>query len=158
MPQVIFLDTGPLSLATKRRGQSREADDCRQWVINLMLAGRRIIVPEIADYEVRRELIRAGQTAGLARLDAFNTAQPDRYLPITTDAMRRAANLWAQARNAGYATADPHALDCDVILAAQALTWCDAIGLPPSEVVVASVNVRHIARFIAADLWENITP
>ena len=38
-------------------------------VESLLLSGYQIIVPEIADYEVRRELLRAGKTRGLARLD-----------------------------------------------------------------------------------------
>ncbi len=148
---VIVLDTTPLGLVTQRLGLP-VADACRQWVLDLITAGHRVIVPEVADYEVRRELVRAAKTAGIRRLDEFNAAAPDRYLPITTEAMRLAADLWAQARNAGVATADAQALDGDVILAAQSLS----LGLPSAEIIVASKNVRHLSRFIAADLWENI--
>ena len=66
--------------------------------------------------------------------------------------MLKAAELWADARNRGVSTADAKALDGDVILAAQALTS----GLPHSEIVVASVNVRHISRYVASDVWQNI--
>jgi hypothetical protein len=55
-----------------------------------------VIVPEIADYEVRRELLRAKKERGLARLDAL--ASRLKYLPITTAAMRQAAVFWAEAR------------------------------------------------------------
>ncbi|HZO89832.1 MAG TPA: hypothetical protein VFB38_16000 [Chthonomonadaceae bacterium] len=68
--------------------------------------------------------------------------------------MLLAADLWAQARNQGIPTADARALDADVILVAQALT----AGLPASEIIVATSNIRHIGRFIAADLWSNIHP
>jgi predicted nucleic acid-binding protein len=77
-----------------------------------------VIVPEIADYEVRRELIRRNSQRALANLDQLCTQLE--YLPITTRGMRLAANLWAQARNAGLPTAAGHALDGDVVLAAQA--------------------------------------
>jgi hypothetical protein len=51
-------------------------------------------------------------------------------------------------------TADPKELDCDVLIAAQALT----IGVPSSELVVATTNVGHLSRFVTADLWVNIIP
>ena len=66
-------------------------------MVGLLLdSGRRILVPEIADYEVRRELIRAGKTKGLARLDELKMTLG--YLPITTAAMLKAAEFWAYAR------------------------------------------------------------
>ena len=107
-------------------------------------------MPEIADYEIRRELIRAKKTSGLARLDALIGQVPSRYLAITTPIMRLAAELWAQARTRGLPTADPKELDADVVLAAQALSLGDA------KVMVATVNVGHIAQFVAADVWQNI--
>jgi predicted nucleic acid-binding protein len=154
MLQAVFLDSGPLGLVTKRPGKSKEVDDCLQWITDLVYAGCRVVVSEVSDFEVRRELIRAGQSAGIARLDAFNTARADRYLPITTQAMRLAAELWAKTRNMGVPTADARALDADVILAAQALS----AGLPHVEIVVASVNVRHISRIVPSEEWRNIVP
>lgn len=151
MIRAVFLDSHPLSLASQRRGKPT-ADACKRWVAMLSRAGIRVYVPEITDYEVRRELIRAGKTAGISRLDVMKTTA--HYLPVTTEAMLKAAELWAQARNAGVATADPKALDIDVILAAQALT----AGYPSAEVIVATGNVAHLSHFVAADLWENITP
>jgi hypothetical protein len=48
------------------------------------------IVPEIADYEVRRELIRSTRLASLARLDWRKTTFT--YAPITTPVMLLAAS------------------------------------------------------------------
>jgi predicted nucleic acid-binding protein len=151
--QTVFLDSGPLGLVTKPL-RATEVIAINKWVRTLDRAGVRIVVPEIADYEIRRELIRAGATAGIARLDAFNTARQDRYLPISTGAMLRAADLWAEARNRGYATADPKAIDGDVILAAQVLV----MGLLTSEFIVATDNVGHLSRYVPAAEWRNITP
>jgi hypothetical protein len=53
-------------------------------------------VPEIADYEVRRELLRANKVRGIARLDLLKNSIG--YLPLTTPIMLKAAELWAQAR------------------------------------------------------------
>ena len=104
-----------------------------------------VFVSEIADYEVRRELLRADRPVGLARLNALKTILP--YLPLTTPIMLRAAELWAEARRRGRPTADPQALDCDVILAAQAL----AMGA-----TIVTDNVGHLALFVEAKRWRDI--
>ncbi len=49
--------------------------------------------------------------------------------------------------------ADDSALDCDVILAAQALLVAED-GL---EVIVATRNVGHLGRFVDARDWEMIS-
>jgi predicted nucleic acid-binding protein len=107
-----------------------------------------VIVPEIADYEVRRELLRANKVKGIAKLDAL--ADLLEYLPITTAAMRRAALFWAQARQQGRPTAGDKTLDADMILAAQAM----ALGV--ADVVIATTNVGHLSRFAPAELWHKI--
>jgi predicted nucleic acid-binding protein len=147
----VFLDTGPLGTVSNPKSSS-EGDACKAWLQGLVARGTRVLVPEIGDYEVRRELLRAGKTAGLARLDVVKAALE--YLPITTEAMLLAADLWAQVRRQGQPTADAKSLDGDVILAAQALT----LGLPADRIVIATVNVGHFARFIAAARrWQDIT-
>jgi len=147
----VVLDAGPLGLASKPRGKP-DADRCREWLRALDAAGARIVVPEVADYEVRRELIRAGATAGLARLDRLESVLD--FDPITSPAMRRAAELWAAVRKAGVPTADPLALDADCILAAQA--WL--LGSPGDAVTIATTNARHLTRFPGTDarFWEAI--
>jgi predicted nucleic acid-binding protein len=107
-----------------------------------------VIIPEIADYEVRRELLRANKVRGIARLDEL--ANSIEYLPITTTAMRQAAMFWAQARQQGQPTASDKTIDSDMILAAQAMT------LDVVDVVIATTNVGHLSRFAIADLWQNI--
>ena len=151
MIRVIALDTSPLSLLASPR-KSAEVLAINRWAAEHIRVGRRLVVPAIADYEVRRELIRLNRTHSLARLDAFNTAIEDRYLPLSDAALRLAATLWAQARKAGTPTADPKELDCDVRIAAQALS----LGVPAGELVVATTNVGHLARFVTALPWTSI--
>lgn len=153
MSLAVVLDTGPLGILTNPR-RPPETVGALTWAVAMIRAGHRFIVPAIADYEVRRELERAGKTAGLVALDAWNGVASDRYLPLSDSALRLGATLWARARNAGTTTADPKELDADVLIAAQALD----IGLPPSDFIVATVNVGHLALFVPADLWANITP
>lgn len=152
MSGTVILDSTPLGLVTQRPGRSPEADACQQWLRNLALSGWDVYLPEITDYEVRRELTRLGNATSLARLDLL--ASTAIYLPLTTAAMRLASDLWAQARNGGWATADPHALDGDVILAAQAL----ALTPTPTGLVVATGNVAHLSRYLPAQEWTVIVP
>ncbi|MGH7138178.1 MAG: PIN domain-containing protein [Pirellulales bacterium] len=148
MARLVLLDSGPLGLLTAPPHKAA-SKSCARWLANLVDAGCRVVVPEITDYELRRELLRAGKTASVRRLDALERATE--YLPITTAAMRRAAEVWAQARQRGQPTASDNTIDADMILIGQA----DVLGLP---LVVATTNVGHLARFVAADLWENISP
>lgn len=151
MSRVIVLDSTPLALFLQRRSYLRAAE-CSDWVARHINAGDRFIVPEIIDYEVRRELLRLGKTGAIRRLDLFNRAEPDRLLPVSSDALRKAAELWAQVRRKGMPTADIHALDVDVILAAQVLTT----DFGSDDVIVATGNVSHLSPIIRADQWDRI--
>jgi hypothetical protein len=87
MSRLVVLDAGPLGLVTNPRA-TPAAIECREWLIKRIADGDQILVPEIADYEIRRELIRAKKKNGLARLNAFNAQTASRYLPITTATMQ----------------------------------------------------------------------
>src|SRR5262249_50795138 len=141
---------GVLGLLRTPAGKSVEAADCARWLAACMQAGKRVLVPEITDYEVRRELIRLGKAKAISQLDALAGATED--LPLPTTAMRRAAELWAQARQTGQPTSGDKTIDADIILAAQALT------LGVADVVVATTNVAHLGLFVSAENWQNIAP
>lgn len=111
-------------------------------------------VPEIADYELRRELLRADKTKSIERLDQLKELIG--YLPLTTGAMLVAAQLWAEVRNQGQPTASDKALDADVILAAQAILLEDSGE--DTKVMVAADNVKHLSRFVTALPLNKIEP
>lgn len=150
MSKIIVLDSGPLGMISNPRAKSAQVQACQQWFRSIIQSGYTIAIPEISDYEVRRELIRTDRHRSIQQLDQLklNTI----YLPITTDAILRAAQLWAIVRQKGQSTADPLALDGDVILAAQVIEAFE----PKSNVIVATTNVAHISRFVQADIWQNI--
>jgi hypothetical protein len=151
MPEFVLLDSGPLGFASGRPG-SPLPDQCRHWIDDLLARGVDVIVPEIADYEVRRELIRVGAYPSLHRLDQLVATGRLSYVPVTTVKWRRAAEFWADARARGVPTASRDALDADVILAACAAT----IGQPGDIVMVATMNVGHLARYCDARFWTSI--
>ncbi len=146
---MVLLDAGPLSLVTHPRPErNREA---ALWLGGLLEAGVLVQVPEVSDYEVRRELLRSGKTGSIVRLDRL--AEEIGYLPITTEAMRLAARFWADARNRGQPAASDESLDADVILAAQARLAEDEGA---NTVEVATTNPRHLSRFVDAKDWQDI--
>ena len=149
MSRIVLLDAGPLGLVTNPNASPQSAA-CAEWLQTLASRRARILLPEIADYEVRRELLRANKVKGIERLDAL--ARLLEYLPLTTTAMRQAALFWAQARQQGQPTAGDKTIDGDMILAGQ------AFALSESDAVIATTNVGHLARFAPADLWQNIAP
>lgn len=146
---IILLDAGPLSLITNPKGGT-EAEACNLWMEGLLGQGIQVFVPEIADYEVRRELLRADKKQGLERLDAFKELVG--FAPIKTAVVQKAAEYWARARKMGKQTADDKALDCDMFLVAQATE----LGHSGQSVVIATTNVRHLSVFAQASRWEEI--
>jgi predicted nucleic acid-binding protein len=146
MSRIVLLDSGPLGLLSHPDRPAGITD----WADALAQAGSRLGIPEIADYEVRRELLRARKLRGVRRLD--NLKRQYLYLAITTPAMLRAAELWAEARRVGRPAAVDAGLDGDMILAAQAILAREE----GHEVIVATDNVRHLSLFVDAKEWQDI--
>ena len=148
MSMIVLLDAGPLGMITNPRS-SPENQACKSWLAKLAYNGVEVI-PEIAYYELRGELLRAGKDRGLGRLDALKGMLG--YAPITTPVMLKAAEFWATARKLGRQSADDASLDADMILAAQA----GAMARDGDETVIATTNVRHLALFSSARIWREI--
>lgn len=165
MRRLVLLDAGPLGLAANPRA-SEAGEACRAWIKRLMAGGVEVFIPEVADYEVRREALfnslpkGAARWRGVARLDTLEPSRAiDRldtlragldFLPITSAAMHRAAQFWALVRRQGAPTAAEGRLDADAILAGQATT----AGGRGDAVTIATANVRHLARFPGIDARE----
>lgn len=143
---IVLLDSSPLGRLANPKPKG-EAKECIAWLESLIAGHVRVLVPEISDYEVRRELLRIGSVDAVNRLNALKSQLG--FLPLNTSVMLRAAELWANIRNQGLQTANDKALDGDVILAAQAL---EVHGK------VATENVGHLARLVDAHHWRDIKP
>lgn len=148
----IFLDTFPASSVSKQAGEKITISDlCRQWINQSEREGHQILVPAVVYYEVLRELELRGADQQIVRLKNY-CLRPERFLPILTDHLELAAQLWARARTMGRPTADRVSLDADVILVAQVLS----LGLSPSEFIIATTNPSHLSMFAPAKLWSEI--
>jgi predicted nucleic acid-binding protein len=149
MTPIILLDSTPVGLITNPKATPL-AIECQQWLGSLIDRQYHVVLPEIIDYEVRRELLRANKLNSICRLNALKSELT--YLPITTEVMLKAAEMWAQVRQQGKPTADNQALDGDVILAAQALL----LARQEFPYVIATSNTKHLLLFAEAKNWQEI--
>jgi predicted nucleic acid-binding protein len=137
MSQIILLDETPLSQVTHPRIKR----EVKLWLSSLLASETVVKVPEIVDYELRRELLRQGKQESIQRLDEF--VNEVGLIPITRETMKEAAELWAWIRKQGKPTAPDPSLDADVILATQAI-----LKLKEHEKsIVITANFKHISRF-----------
>lgn len=148
MAKVILLDTGVLGMIIHPRPNT----EILKWIERLGRDDAELWISEIVDYELRRKLIHLGFTQSIYRLDALKAAV--NYIPITTDTMLRAAELWAEARKQGKPTAGDTALDVDMILSAQAVLLNE--NRDDDDVIIATGNVGHLSLFADARLWQDI--
>ena len=147
---ILLLDTGLLGeLCHPKQERHRSL---WAWLFRLLddEAGHRVLLPEIADYELRRELLRLAKRqpsseSSLRRLDELG--EELEYLPLQTETLRRAAELWADARQMGLGTAPMESIDADVILAAQARQ----VGG-----TVVTGNRKHLSRYVPVADWEEL--
>jgi predicted nucleic acid-binding protein len=149
MTPIILLDSTPVGLITNPKA-TPQAIECQQWLSSLLDRQYHVVLPEIIDYEVRRELLRANKINSIRRLDILKSELT--YLPITTEVMLKAAEMWAQIRQQGKPTANNQALDGDVILAAQALL----LARQEFSYMIATSNTKHLLLFAEAKDWREI--
>jgi predicted nucleic acid-binding protein len=111
-----------------------------------------VVLPAIADYEVRRGLLVARASAGLRRLDALKSEFT--FREVGPADLKRAAELWAYASRRGGPIAGPYDLGADAIVAAQAIH----AGKPGHSIIIATDNLRHFERFpqIEAITWQKL--
>jgi hypothetical protein len=149
MSTIVLLDAGPLGMLCNPNA-TPTTRDCNLWLEALLQKGAHVYIPEIADYEIRRELLRIKHVTSIQQLDALK--QQLMYLPLTTPMMLKAAEFWAQMRQQGLPTAHEKALDADVILAAQAAI----LSQSNNTVIIATTNVGHLSRMVTAFPWPEI--
>ena len=122
----------------------------------MLSRGIYVVTSDICDYEVRRSLILESKKKpninSIESLDELKNIVT--FLPLTSQAMLEAAELWAKARNQGIPTAGEKSLDVDVIICAQWQILTEEY--PGRYIVIATTNVKHISYFAETKLWQDI--
>jgi hypothetical protein len=76
MARLILLDSGPLGMIV-RAPSKPQIVRCITWLNTISATGATVVIPEIAHYEVRRELFRIRAVGSLRRLgNAGRAPQP----------------------------------------------------------------------------------
>ena len=154
MARLFVLDSGPLGMIVRAPSKPHIVR-CLTWLKTIQATGAVVIIPEIAHYEVRRELLRIRAVGSLRRLDyALDPSSGLEHLLLTADAIVKAAEFWAILRQSGIPTSSRDALDADAILAGQGAL----AGQPGDTVTIATMNLAHLNRFpgIDAQNWDQI--
>lgn len=139
----MFLDSGPLGEITNPRLRPH----INQWIQFAKRNGIALRVAEITDYELRRNLMLEGLEKSIGNLNKFK--QTKRFVPLTSEALLKACEIWAWLHSNGNATSHIKNIDADVILAAQALSQKKDFD----QVIILTENLNHIPRFSAFGIF-----
>ncbi len=153
---IVFIDSSILGILANPN-KIGEANKCREWLYSLLAKGVYVCSSIICDFEVRRSLIleshRKPHLASIQNLDQLQEIIS--FLPVTSELLKEASNLWAYAREQGIPTADSNSLDIDIIICSH---WQQLKEeFPGRYIVIATTNVKHLSRFAEAKTWINIT-
>ncbi len=149
MTKAILLDSTPLGQIT----HPKVKPEIREWLEKINQENINLLIPEIVDYELRRQLLLNNRFKSIARLDALIE---NRLVLINRETILKACELWAWIRQQGLPTADKNNIDGDVILSAQAILQKQFY----QEVIIVTENVKHLSRFcvygIIVEKWSEI--
>lgn len=164
---IVFLDTNILGLICNKNISFDECQQCKKWFDTLFLRGVRIVTSDLCHYEVMRGLISSSIRLSKAGFQPTNEAAPGikslellkvdgflEFLPVSTEALDLAANLWARAFTSGQTTRDEKDIDIDIIISAQYQLLRDEF--PGQRVIMATTNLKHLSIFCDAANWRDI--
>lgn len=159
---LIALDSGPLGDIVNPN-DNPHTRKIRLWMRSHIDAGDDFLLPEIADYEVRRsEILQVliapfGPCISHAALYLLDQLKSQiEYLPLTTGSMIQAAELWAETQK-GKSSVSPK-LDGDAILAGQVIVRSNNTD----RIVIATMNLKDFlvmnfsTPLVTAQEWDKI--
>lgn len=156
---IVFLDTNILGLICNKNVSFDECQQCKKWFDPLFIRGVRIVTSDLCHYEVMRGLIsssiRSAEAApGIKSLELLKADGFLEFIPVSTEALDLAANLWARAFTSGQTTRDEKDIDIDIIISAQYQILRDEF--PGQRVIMATTNLKHLSIFCDAANWRDI--
>lgn len=147
-----LLATPDKSVAFEDERESTEIYRCTEWLYRLLSRGVRVVIPDICDYEVRRELIRI-DSSSIEHLNSLRELLDCRE--VTFDILEHAAKLWAESRKISQPNTVQENIDVDCIISA----YCHILEQenPGREVILATKNIKDFQRTTKCAHWQDIT-
>jgi toxin FitB len=146
MTGLIILDSAPLGFFCNPKNR----DNYKKLSNFVKSLNFSIGVPEIIDYELRRNLELENLQKSISLLSQFQ--QRRQLISLESEDLIRAAELWAWCRKQGSTTTENKGIDIDVILVSQALSRKDFFN----KVVILTIDTGDLSVFcdLGLHLWD----
>lgn len=156
---IVFIDTNILGLISNENTSFDEAQQCKKWFSTLLIRSVRVVTSDLCNYEEMRGLLSSSiskkeAVPGIKSLEVLKADGFLEFLPVSTEALDLAANLWARASTTGQTTRDEKDIDIDIIISAQYQLLNDEF--PGQRVIMATTNLKHLSIFCEAAHWRDI--
>jgi predicted nucleic acid-binding protein len=156
---IVFIDTNILGLISNENTLFEEAQQCKKWFSTLLRRSVRVITSDLCTYEEMRGLLSSSilnkeVAPGIKSLEFLRADGFLEFLPVSTEALDLAAELWARASTSGQTTRDEKDIDIDIIISAQYQLLRDEF--PGQQVIMATTNLKHLSIFCEAAHWRDV--
>lgn len=155
---IVILDSGILDLISTSAksisiAKNSEIEQCTEWFYYLLSKGVFVTTSDICYYEVRRKFVHI-KSESVQILDELREIID--FLPLTTEVVKKASELWAEVRWQNIPTADSKTLDADMMISALWVILSEES--PGQSVFIATKNVRHMKIFAKEQAldWDSI--
>lgn len=153
---IILIDSGVLGILSNPN-ESATTIKCEEWLYNKIVKGCTILTSQICKYEVKRSLLlcqeqKPSQVSGIQKLAELENLID--FIDVKPPDIETACQLWVQSIVEGIQVAPMMDVNFDIIICAQFKRL--ELENPGREIVIATTNLRHLQRFVKADLWENL--
>lgn len=156
---IVILDSGVLGLLVTPIDETLSIDEkrlteiyqCTEWFYRLLSKGAYVTVSDICDYEIRREFIRI-KSRSIYELDELRKIIE--FQKVTFALLKKAAEIWADARAVNQPNKVKENIDIDCTVAAQWFLLQEEY--PGRRVVVATKNIKDFQRIIECSIWQDI--
>ncbi len=106
---IVFIDTNILGLISNENTLFEEAQQCKKWFSTLLRRSVRVITSDLCTYEEMRGLLSSSilnkeVAPGIKSLEFLRADGFLEFLPVSTEALDLAAELWARASARGTPT------------------------------------------------------
>lgn len=155
---IIILDSSIITLLITDSIPNKEAYQCKQWLLGILVRGATVFLPDICLYEVLRGVLFVAQKNNKQidnkKRNLEHLCKVIDRLPLSIDVLERGAWLWSQAMISSQVRSK--GVDVDLLLIAHLEVIKQTY--PGRGVIIATKNVKdfNLLNKGDGDYWFNI--